>query len=670
ASAIPLAMVAGGLMLQKRDTEDASVYAGQGETGKAIETFLLGDRKRLTEENANSELGRATGKNALLAGGIAGTSALALGGVSAGLTAGATAAAGGAGIAGVGLASAGATLGAVVPPILIATAIAAGVTAIAKGTQEAYELGWDKNQAEIQRELYTVINSEDASFGDKFKATFSSKWKNLTGVIAGGIRSATEEIAGNTAIEWQRGLEYLEKSSAEGNTENARLLEMLKSDFYNDLSKKEQKQLLQAEGLMDEYSTFLSEGSSSALESVANGFRTVGSFFKGAVETSLDAFSGKQGGKLEAEALKDFQNLTGDDIQRLKESSSYLATMNEGGDHKKAMETAYLAEVREKNVALGVQKEDGSTIGIQDTILSYLKQDDDSYRQSREFQQKKALLMMEGKTSEEADLQAVAEYNALYEKSLEYRLKSSDDYKKHFKRLLAEGKSMKDAEAEALKLARENKKNTMTVNELVQEKFSTIVDSVRGFASSVGDKAKDVFGSISNNDLTKSIASVAQSLWSAITEWFGNIGEWASGSWSDVMSFLSGVGSGAKDAVGGALDWAKEKAGNVKDGALGLLGITPDATIDDGIVTKDGKVIKLSPDDNVYATKNEPTVMGDRDVQKAMPDIAFPSAEFTDENIVKAIQTLTEVLIKKNMTVNTGQESSESINFEQFRTAT
>ncbi len=223
-TAVPVAMLAGGLKLQKRDTEDAKKYAEQGNYGRVVETAWLGDRKRLTEENANAELGRATGKTALLAGGAAGVTALAAGGAAAGMSAGAAAAAGGAGFLGTGLAAAGATTGAVFPPVLIASAIAAAATVVAKGTQEAFELGWDKNQAEIQKNLYDTIYSKDSSVWEKIKASVSSGWKEFTGTIAGGIRGVTEELEGDAAIEWQRGIEYLEKTAAEGNKENAQEL--------------------------------------------------------------------------------------------------------------------------------------------------------------------------------------------------------------------------------------------------------------------------------------------------------------------------------------------------------------------------------------------------------------------------------------------------------------
>jgi hypothetical protein len=161
-------MVKKGLEMQQRDTEDAKKYFEEGNTARGIETAWLGDRARLTEENAASELGRTTGKTALLAGGAATIGVGATGAIAAG-----GALAGGAGLAGAGTAGM-AAMGAAFPPALIAAAVAVGVTVIAKGTQEAFELGWDKNQANIQKELSSTIFSEDASLWEKIKASAES----------------------------------------------------------------------------------------------------------------------------------------------------------------------------------------------------------------------------------------------------------------------------------------------------------------------------------------------------------------------------------------------------------------------------------------------------------------------------------------------------------------
>ena len=86
-------------------------------------------------------------------------------------------------------------------------------------------------------------------------------------------------------------------------------------------------------------------------------------------------------------------------------------------------------------------------------------------------------------------------------------------------------------------------------------------------------------------------------------------------------------------------------------------------------LTKDGKVIQLSPDDNVYATKNMPTVVGDADAQRAMPTIPVEHAEFTDVGIIEAIQELITVVKNKNMAPEINIEGDSSVNVEDFRTA-
>ena len=667
-TAVPVAMLAGGLKLQKRDTEDAKKYAEQGNYGRVVETAWLGDRKRLTEENANAELGRATGKTALLAGGAAGVTALAAGGAAAGMSAGAAAAAGGAGFLGTGLAAAGATTGAVFPPVLIASAIAAAATVVAKGTQEAFELGWDKNQAEIQKNLYDTIYSKDSSVWEKIKASVSSGWKEFTGTIAGGIRGVTEELEGDAAIEWQRGIEYLEKTAAEGNKENARLLTMLQSEEFKALSEKDQEMILKSEGLFDEYQTMLDETQNSFGESLLNGLRATGAFFKGAINTKMEAFNGKRGAAIDAKLLKDMDKITGEDVERLKNSTAYAEALSQGKNRKQAMEAAYLDEKHKENAALGIQKENGIAVGFNDYAITYFqkKKTDEDYRQTHEYSQEKAKLMQQGYTSEEADLKAIQEYNEMYEQALTYRLKQTKDYRDHYKKCLKEGKSMAQAEKEALKVARENTRNTMTVTELIKDKISSIGTSIKETFTKIGDKVSEGFNAFKESDFVKTITDFTSGIWNSVTEWFGKIGNWFSEKWDSVTGALSGAWDATKEGFSAAGDWIGDKATSFWNW---ISGSSPDEQINDGIVTKDGKVIQLSPDDNVYATKNMPTVVGDADAQRAMPSIPTPQAEFTDKGIIAAIQVLTEVLKNKNMSPEVNISDNSTIGFDQFRSA-
>ena len=640
-AAVPVAMLAGGAILQKRDTEDAKKYAEKGEYSRAIETAWLGDRERLTEENANSELGRATGKTALLAGGAAGVTALAAG---------------------------GATAGAVFPPALIAAAIAAGVTVIAKGTQEAFELGWDKNQAEIQKNLYDTIYSEDSSVWEKIKASVESGWKKFTGTLAGGIRGASEELEGDAAIEWQRGIEYLEKTAAEGNKENARLLTMLQSEEFKALSDKDQEMILKSEGLFDEYQTMLDEAQNSFGESLLNGLRATGAFFKGAINTKMEAFNGKRGAAIDAKLLKDMDKITGEDVERLKNSTAYAEALSQGKNKKQAMEAAYLDEKHKENAALGIQKENGVAVGFNDYAITYFqkKKTDEDYRQTHEYSQEKAKLMQQGYTSEEADLKAIQEYNEMYEQALTYRLKQTKDYRDHYKKCLKEGKSMAQAEKEALQVARENTRNTMTVTELIKDKISSIGTSIKETFTKIGDKVSEGFNAFKESDFVKTITDFTSGIWNSVTEWFGKIGNWFSEKWDSVTGALSGAWDSVKSGVSAAGDWIGDKATSIWNWVTGS---SPDEQVNDGIVTKDGKVIQLSPDDNVYATKNMPTVVGDADAQRAMPSVPTPQAEFTDKGIIAAIQVLTEVLKSKNMSPEINIPDNSVVGFDQYRSA-
>ena len=667
-AAVPVAMLVGGAKLQERDTEDAKKYAEQGNYGRAVETAWLGDRSRLTEENANSELSRATGKTALIAGGVTGVGALAAGGAAAGMSAGAAAAAGGAGLLGTGLAAAGATASAVFPPVLIAAAIAAGVTVIAKGTQEAFELGWDKNQAEIQKNLYDTIYSEDSSIWEKIKASVSSGWKEFTGTLAGGIRGASEELEGDAAIEWQRGIEYLEKTAAEGNKENARLLTMLQSEEFKALSDKDQEMILKSEGLFDEYQTMLDEAQNSFGESLLNGLRATGDFFIGAVNTKREALNGKKGAAIDAQLLKDMDKITGEDVERLKNSTAYAEALSQGKNKKQAMEAAYLEEKHKENAALGIQKENGAAVGFNDYAVTYFqkKKTDEDYRQTHEYSQEKAKLMQQGYTSEEADLKVIQEYNEMYEQALTYRLKQTKDYRDHYKKCLKEGKTMAQAEKEALQVARENTRNTMTVTELIKDKFSSIGTSIKETFTKIGEKVSEGFNAFKESDFGKIITDFTSRIWDSVTEWFGKIGNWFSEKWDSVTGALSGAWDTAKEGFSAAGDWIGDKATSFWNW---ITGSSPDEQINDGIVTKDGKVIQLSPDDNVYATKNMPTVVGDADAQRAMPSIPTPQAEFTDKGIIAAIQVLTEVLKSKNMSPEINIPDNSTVGFDQYRSA-
>jgi hypothetical protein len=692
-------MIKKGLDMQKRDTEDAKKYFEEGNTARGIETAWLGDRAKLTEENANAELGRTTGKTALLAGGAATVGVGAAGAIAAG-----GALAGGVGLAGAGTAGL-AAMGAAFPPALIAAAVAVGVTVIAKGTQEAFELGWDKNQANIQKELNATIFDEDASVWEKIKASAESTWKGFTGSLAGGIREAGSVLDAEAMIQNEKQIKFLQEQADAGNEDYARLLDLMQSEQFKSMKKSEQKMLMQSEGLYDDYEKMQQETQKSFGEHLLTAGRTVGGFFTGLVDTAMEGARGKETARWEAEVLKGMENMSGEDVSRLKKSQEYQDVMANGGDVKSAMEAAYLKEQKDTAIARGDLTKDGMAVqnsggmkgalaglavgglpgaiagglgnyfGFGDTGLAYKKRKtgtdelDNEYRQTFEYSKRKSELMNEGKTAEEADLAVIAEQNQLYQDSLTLRLKQSEEYKETFDKVLKETKDIKKAEEAGLKAARENKKNTMTTTQLMKAKFTEVWDSIRDFAGNVGGWFKDKFSAAGQGmtDLGKTIADGASAVWNSITEWASGLWKGIGEKFTQVLDGLKDFGGGLLDAGKSGLDWLGDKASGAWDWLSGG-DRRADTSINDGIVLKNGKVIEISPDDNVYATKNEPRVIRDREAQAAMPSIQKTPAEFTDKNIVAMLQAILDRLNKMDIrpqVVNSGGD----INFDGLKMA-
>jgi hypothetical protein len=667
-----------GLDMQKRDTEDAKKYFEEGNTARGIETAWLGDRARLTEENATSELGRAASKTASFAGGAATVGVGAAGVIAAG-----GALAGGAGLAGAGAASM-AAMGAAFPPALIAAAVAVGVTVIAKGTQEAFELGWDKNQANIQKELNSTIFDEDASVWERIKADAASTWKGFTGSLAGGIREAGRVLDAETMIQNEKQIQFLKEQADAGNESYARLLDLMRSGQFKAMNESERKMLMQSEGLYDDYGKMRQETQKSFGEHLLTSGRTIGGFFTGLADTTMEGARGKETARWEAEVLKGLEKTSDEDTARLKQSKEFQDVMANGGDQKSAMEAAYLKEQKDTAIARGDLTKDGFTVrggglagalGFGDTGLAYKKRKtgtdelDNEYRQTFEYLKRKAELLNEGKTAEEADLAVIAEQNLLYQDSLTLRRKQSKEYKETFDKVLKETKDIKKAEEAGLAAARENEKTSMTTTRLMKAKFTEVWESVKNFAENVGGWFKDKFSAAGQGlaDLGRTIAEGASAVWDSVTEWASGLWKGVGEKFAKVLDGLKDFGGGILEAGKSGLDWLGDKASGARDWLAGK-DRDADASINDGIVLKNGKVIEIAPDDNVYATKNEPRVIRDREVQAAMPGIQKTPAEFTDKNIVAMLQAILDRLNKADFQPQV-ITSGGDINFDGLKMA-
>jgi hypothetical protein len=619
AVAIPLAMAAGAVALQKRDTEDSKKYADRGDYGRSAETFLLGDRERITEETAGSELARTTGKFALAGGAVAG--GVAAGGFIAG--GGAAAAAGAATAAGAGAlgatgAAGMAALGAVVPPALIAAAIATAAAAVAKGTQEAYELEYDKNAAAIQKDLHRLISDEEAPFLKRVGAGFKSGWIELTSTLAGGIRDISGVMDVEAERNMQQQLEILQKQADEGNKESARLYEIMTQQSFRQMTAKEKEMLLRSEGLHSEYLTVVSETENSFWEKLKNGAKAVVKGAEGALNTMHENMKGQITAEWEKRKLQDMdKNLSSADVDRLKNSETYQNALGETGDPLKAMQEAFLTEQREIGKASGELDNDGMVVDtfskIKLAFKSFTDISDEAIRQSTEFDTRRLQLLAEGMSAEDADRMAMEEQRDLLNAQMELRLKQTKEYKEAFKKALAEGKDLKNAEKEALDKVKGNK------------------EYLKSFGQSLADGLKN--------------------MWESTKDFFG-------AGWDKIKS-------------GGAAAWENVKgfASDAWSFITGDSGTGSVPAINDGIVYKDGKVVKVADDDNIIATKAEPLI-GDSETNRAAAVPVTPAMkEFSDTNIISVLGQILTTLKEKEFSPTISAGGDSGMDFDGLRTA-
>lgn len=597
AAAIPVAMLAGGAALQARDQKDANFYFKKGDAGRGVENMILGDRDRLTEENAGSEFGRAVGKNALIAGGVAGTVAAG----SAAIGAGGAALAGGATLASAGSAALGAvTLGAVVPPVLIAAAIAAGATAVAKGTQEAYELQYDKNATEIQRNLTQKMADPDTKFIGKLGAGIERDWKSMTATMAGGIRGATEEVTIQQEGKNEEQLSILQKEADAGNQESKRLYEVMSKDSFKKMTKKEKERLLKSEALEDEYQALQDKTAPSMFENLGNSFKTALKASEGVVETAHKNLEGRTLAEWEKQKISQMDSLKGEDVARLKSSKSYQEAIASGQDSYKALQTAYLDEEKAMAKARGEMKADGSLVDLADGFKSFMLGSkllsDEEITQSKGFNDRRLQLMSEGKSSEEASSQALTEMRTQQQQEFDLRLKQTKEYKEHYDQLIKEGKSKEDAEKDALSAVKKDKELSKRISKSFLERCAEMWKVFSDFAGKIGE----------------AIAGGAKAVGSFVLDKVGDVRDFITGRSPEEVA----TSAAAKDPTG-----------------------TGAERIDDGIVKADGTVIHTSPDDTIIATKNTPQVMGDVETRAAAA-APRPAPAMSDANIVAVLNAI------------------------------
>jgi hypothetical protein len=168
-------------------------------------------------------------------------------------------------------------------------------------------------------------------------------------------------------------------------------------------------------------------------------------------------------------------------------------------------------------------------------------------------------------------------------------------------------------------------------------------------------------------DLGKTIADGATAVWNSVIEWASGLWKWIGEKFTNVLDGLKDFGGWISGAGKAGLDLLGDKTSDAWNWLTGGER-QPDAAINDGIVLKNGKVIEISPEDNVYATKNEPRVARDQEAQAAMPSIQKTPAEFTDKNIVAMLQAILDRLNKLNIQPQV-VTSGGDVNFDGLKMA-
>jgi hypothetical protein len=301
AALLGVGMLAGGGVMAARDIGDAASDYEAGDRGfSVLETALIGRRSDVSEETEAADVGFQAGKFGLLAGGTAALGTALTGG---GLAAAATAA-------------------------LPVALVAAGIAATAKGVQVAFEEEYDKRAMEMNVETQRILNDEEAGFFDKVGAGATQLWRNFTGSLAGGIRSADDDFN-------ERFNDILSQR-AEDDPEFARLQDMLNSDDYKNATDAQKEEMLKQARLTSEYEEVMNQ-------SVDIG-ASIGSFFDGLWNTMVQADIGARMGQAEAMAMEGFEDVTAAQAEELKNTEAYNEALAAGLDENAALQEAYKQE--------------------------------------------------------------------------------------------------------------------------------------------------------------------------------------------------------------------------------------------------------------------------------------------------------------------------------------
>jgi len=559
-----LAGIAAFTALKWDDITGAFSDFKEGNIGTGIETFLLGRREDVTEED--------TGKNMARQGAAWGIGALGIG----------TTVAAGSAIAG------GASLGSSLLTGLIsafppALAVAAGA-ALAKGIQTAYQLEWDKNAESAVQDVRSVFADEASTGFDKVKASIIYGGKGYLAQYAGGLREAFGEA----------GAEIEQAGQEEGLSRLGVLNEKLKV-FNNVILEAPRKFLEGSLSTAGDYISGITEGTkvgeiaSSVKEKVSDIFDN-SAIISGLI-TPLSRIRESFNEMNLDEDVSPVKRMLNKSWVVLKESllgpftglDSMLEVMGE--------RVAWIKNARGKVIETADEiREKGFKQFSKDAIKDALSTIKDFFKNA-----------LSGLGDFFSNIGDRIKQTSAYERGTEI----ADKAKIFFQNSVASVSNLWD----------QLSSSDMGIS--IRETIDGIKAKISEFFQGIKTKISGLFDMEGLNlNIPEKIQEMKDSLKESISEFFSDLRTGL----KDIFS-LENINLG----FGNRGEEAPSDGGEETD-RVGFFRkmFAPDETVDDAIIKKDGTIIRTSPDDNLIATKAEPQFIEssvDKEVQQTQTQV-------------------------------------------------
>lgn len=201
---------------------------------------------------------------------------------------------------------------------------------------------------------------------------------------------------------------------------------------------------------------------------------------------------------------------------------------------------------------------------------------------------------------------------------------------------------------------------------VASEKVTELIGNVRNFFNGVGEKISGFFSGIRESVNANVERKAMIDMLGGTTGFFGNLFGNDSDEYDQMIErYRRTMGMG--DARVGQVRRAMEQDTAFLQSEMSRRGLTlPEQSVDDALITSDGKVIRFDPRDNIFATQRDLGQMGMEAAMTAAEQNAMGGGAYGQE-IYDAIVELTNVLQNKNMNPVVQQTNNQLFEVDKFR---